>query len=132
MAAKLVEVVASNLKADPQKLYRTVAEKVGNHYYLVFECFSDVSKGLFSISQLGLPKKVSEELQKVISDRLKPEYFTSKGTLKLASNEPEGVEIVKSALKKASECGGQGQIHRRRVILAVRNGSVLQGSRGNP
>ena len=107
MAAKLIESVASNLKADPKKLYKTIADKVSDHYYLIFECFSDVSKGTFDLKQLNLPKNLSDELQKVISDRLKPEFFTSKGKLKLTSTAPDGLEIVKSALKKAVDSGAK-------------------------
>ena len=107
MAMKLIEAVAKNLKEDPNKIYKTVEDKVSQHYYLIFECFSDVSKGSFDVNDLKLPKKISEELQSVISYRLKPEFFKSKGLLKLSSSQPDGVKAIKSALKKASSLGAE-------------------------
>ena len=107
MALKLIEVVAGNLKEDPKKIYKTVSSRISQHYYLMFECLSDVSKGTFDIKKLKLPPKISQELQKVVSDRLKPEFFRSKGTLRLSTSQPDGVKDIRDALKKASGMGAE-------------------------
>ncbi len=107
LAEKLVEVVAHNLSEDMTKLHGAIAEKVREHYFLLFECFSDISKGTFDIAELKMPKNVADELKKVILDRLKPEFIVSKGKLKLSSLEPNGVETIKDALKKAVDLGAE-------------------------
>lgn len=107
LAGKLVEVVAENLSMDAKQLYVAVSEKVKEHFYLLFECFTEVAKGTFSISELGLEKKIEDELKKVILDRLKPEVIVSKGKLKLQSYAPNGVEAVKAALKQAADAGAE-------------------------
>lgn len=105
LAEKLVEVVAHNLNEDAKKLYPMISDKVKDHYYLLFECFTDITKGTFDIAELKLPKNISDELKKVILDRLKPEFIIYRGNLKLSSTAPNGLEVVKSSLKKATEQG---------------------------
>lgn len=107
LAEKLMEIVAENLSIDAEQLYATVSEKVKEHFYLLFECFTEVAKGTFQISELGLENRVADELKKVILDRLKPEVIVSKGKLKLQSYAPDGVEIVKTALKQAADAGAE-------------------------
>jgi len=60
LAEKLVEVVAFNLNMKSEELYSAISEKVHEHFYLLFECFSEVARGNFSISELKLPKNVWE------------------------------------------------------------------------
>src|SRR3989338_8555171 len=50
LAEKLIEVVAENLSLDAKKLYATISEKVKEHFYLLFECFTEIAKGAFPIS----------------------------------------------------------------------------------
>ncbi len=106
-AEKLLEVVAENLSIDAKLLHATVSEKVKEHFYLLFECFTEVAKGVFSISELGLEKRIADELKKVILDRLKPEVIVSKGKLTIQSYLPDGVEVVKAALKQAADTGAE-------------------------
>jgi len=107
LAEKLIDVVASNLNTDSKKLYSEVSEKVQEHFYLLFECFNEIARGTFPVSELKLPKNVSDELKKVILDRLKPEVIVSKGKLSLSSYAPDGVEIIKNALKHAVDAGAE-------------------------
>ena len=107
LAEKLVEVVAFNLNMKSEELYSAISEKVHEHFYLLFECFSEVARGNFSISELKLPKNVSDELKKVILDRLKPEVVISSGRMVLESYAPDGVEVVKAALKQAADLGSE-------------------------
>ena len=107
LAEKLLEVVAGNLNTPPGPLHSAVSKKAHEHFYLLFECFTEIARGTFLISELKLPKNVSDELQKVILDRLKPEIVISRGKLKLTSYAPDGVEIVKTALKKAVDEGAK-------------------------
>lgn len=107
LAAKILEVVASNLSIDSKKLYATVSDIVHEQFYLLFECFTEIAKGTFNISDLKLPKNISDELKKVILDRLKPEVIVSKGKLSLRSYAPDGVEVIKATLKHAAAAGAE-------------------------
>src|SRR3989338_1845919 len=100
---KLIELAAHNTSTDAKALYASVSAKVREHYVLTFECFTDVAKGAFDLAELGLPKNTTDELKKIILDRLKPEVIVSKGVLSLKSYEPNGVEIVKQALESAEK-----------------------------
>ena len=107
LAEKLVEVVAGNIGVESKVLYSQISTKVHEHFYLLFECFTEIVRGTFPISGLKLPKNVSDELKKVVLDRLKPEIIISRGKLKLTSYAPDGVEVVRVALKKAIHAGAE-------------------------
>ncbi|MBI2137491.1 S1 RNA-binding domain-containing protein [Candidatus Woesearchaeota archaeon] len=107
LAEKLVEIVAGNLSIETKNLYPAIYEKVREHFYLMFECFTEIAKGTFETSKLGLPKNVAEELKKVVNDRLKPEAIESICILKLTSYAPDGVEAIKNALKNAASTGAK-------------------------
>ena len=109
LAEKLVEVVAGNLGTDSKALHSEISGKVHEQFYLLFECFTEIARGAFPVSDLKLPKNVSDELNKVILDRLKPEIIVSHGKLKLASYAPDGVEAVRMALKKAVNTGAEAK-----------------------
>lgn len=105
LAEKLIEVVASNLDMDKKDLYKRIFDKSAEHFYLLFEGFSEIAKGTFDVKDFKLPKNIAAELKKVIQDRLKPEFVITRGKLSLASYAPDGVEIVKAALKLAVSAG---------------------------
>ncbi|MCH7902801.1 S1 RNA-binding domain-containing protein [archaeon] len=107
LAEKLIEVVAGNLNIDVKKLYVTISEKTSNHFYLIFECFTEIAKGIFDISELNLPKNISDELKNVIVDRLKPEIIISRGKLNLSSYAADGVSIIQETLKQAVAEGAE-------------------------
>ena len=109
LAEKLVEVVAGNIGVESKVLHSQISAKVHEHFYLLFECFTEIVRGTFPLSTLKLPKNVSDELKKVILDRLKPEVIVSHGKLQLSSYAPDGVEIVRIALKKAVDTGAESK-----------------------
>jgi translation initiation factor 2 subunit 1 len=98
-AEKIIEIAAKKLGVDTKKLFDETSEKLLQHYPSLFSCFAEVAAGKASFD--GLPKQVAKELTEVIEERLKPEEVEVKGTLKLVSYSPNGVEEVKEALKKA-------------------------------
>ena len=55
------------------------------------------------MERLGIDKKYSNVLEDTIKQRIKPSEVEIKGRLKLATFEPDGVEIIKGCLKKAEE-----------------------------
>jgi len=103
LAEKIVEFVAKQRKEDTKKLYESLAKKIFEKYDSLFPAFEDVSAGKASLEQLGIDPEISKQLSEVISQRIKPSEIEIGGELKLESYEPDGIEIIKSAVKKAGK-----------------------------
>jgi translation initiation factor 2 subunit 1 len=106
-AEKIIETAAKELKADLEQIYSEISKPVFEHYPSLFSCFTDVVKGECNLEQLGVPKKTAAALMQVVILRLKPQQVTTQQDVKIQSFSPEGVEIVKNALKKATETGAE-------------------------
>lgn len=104
-AEKIVELVAKQLGMPAQDLYDQIAEKTSAKFPSLFEAYIAMAKGDISIDELNLPKQVSEALSDTVMQRIKPPVVEIKGKLKLTSYEPDGVSIVKEALKRAVQAG---------------------------
>ncbi|MEM0230690.1 MAG: S1 RNA-binding domain-containing protein [Candidatus Woesearchaeota archaeon] len=100
LAEKIVENVAYSLKKDFKQLYEEVTSKVFAKYEDLNSCFAKVLNGSESLEKLGVEKQVAEHITKVILQRMKPEFVSIKGELKLTSYEPNGIEIIKDAIKR--------------------------------
>jgi len=104
---KIVEQVAKQLKLDNEKLLNEISEIVLKKYDSVHDGFESIVKGETNLEELGIDKKYIKELDESIRTRIKPEEVIIKGKFVLKSYEPDGNEIVKSALKKAMALGNK-------------------------
>jgi translation initiation factor 2 subunit 1 len=104
-AEKMIETAAKELKAELQQFYSEISTPIFEKYPSLFSCFTDVVKGNCTLEQLGVPKKTAAALTQVVTQRLKPQQVVTQTDVKLQSYAPEGVEIVKRALKKAIDLG---------------------------
>lgn len=104
-AEAILEGVAKALKKDFKKIYDSVSEKVFGKYEYLHECFDDVVSEKIDLEKLGIEKEVAKALADAIHEKIKPVSVEIKGTLKLTSDDPEGVEIIKKAIKKAENTG---------------------------
>lgn len=104
-AEKIIELVAKQLNTLPEQLYSQVSEKFTDKFRALFEAFIAIAKGEISLSELKLPKQVSEALNDAIMQRIKPPVVELKGKLALASYDADGVSVVREALKQAVQEG---------------------------
>ena len=64
-----------------------------------------------TLEKLGLEKGLAKEVTEAIKDKIKPPEMIIKGELSLLSYDPNGVDIIKQALKKAEDAGkGQTEV----------------------
>ncbi|MBU4283887.1 MAG: translation initiation factor IF-2 subunit alpha [Nanoarchaeota archaeon] len=101
-AEKIIEFVSKKLKRDIKDIYKEVSDKVLKKYDLLYPCFEDVAEKKISLEEMDIPKKLAKELKEVIDQKIRPVEVSIKGNLKLVSYAPNGVEIVKEALKKGT------------------------------
>lgn len=99
LAEKIIELVAKDLKLDVKTLYRTVSDKVFQEYDLIHACFQDAVMEEFNLEKLGLEKKVLEKLKEAVFLRIKPPEVMIAGNFSIITYDPNGVQIVKDALK---------------------------------
>ena len=102
-AEKLVEVAARSMKMDLQKLYDEITKKLFEKYSSLYSAFEDIALSGKSLSDFGIEKKYADEIDGIIKQKIKPTEIIIGGTLKLSSYAPDGVEVVKTALKDAEK-----------------------------
>ncbi len=102
-AEKIVEFVAKSLNRDLKELYRNLSEKIFKKYPSLYPYFEDVSNGKTNLEELGIEKYIAKPLEEAIKQRIKEAEVDIGGNLKLTSYNQNGVEIIKTALKKVQE-----------------------------
>jgi translation initiation factor 2 subunit 1 len=105
VAEKVVELVAKSKKSDVKGLYDSLTKVIFQKYPDLTSCFRDVLRNNSLLEELGVAKDVSEQLVEIIKSRFKEEEVIIGGALNLSSYEPNGVEIIKEALKDTLESG---------------------------
>lgn len=105
MAENIIEFVAKNLNKDVKELYKEVSEKILAKYDSLYGCFQEVVSNEGLLEKLGLEKGLADDLEEAIKQRIKEAKVKIEGRLKLVSYEPNGIEIIKEALKKAEDIG---------------------------
>ncbi len=100
-AEKILEHVAKTLGKDPLKFYTEVTQGVFKEYDGLHNFFIDLVNGEATVDGYGLDKKVAQEIDKVVKQRLKPAEVLIRGKLTLMSYAPDGTEVIKGAVKKA-------------------------------
>lgn len=105
LAEKIVEYVAKSLNIDNKKLYEELKSKISKKYDSLYPCFAEIANNKDVFAELGVPEKTAKLLTESIKQRIKKEEVNISGELKLTSYNPDGVEIIKEALKQAGEIG---------------------------
>jgi translation initiation factor 2 subunit 1 len=100
-AEKILEYVAKSLKKEPVKFYHEITPNIFKRYDGLHNFFIDLVNGETTVFDYGIDKAIATELDSVIKQRLKPAEVTIKGSLNLVSYAPDGVEVIKQAVKKA-------------------------------
>ena len=103
-AERIIEYLATQiLKEDYKELYSKISKPLLKHYDYLFECFYDIVSDEVSLGDLikwGVPKDTAEKLYNLVKERIKLKKKIIKGTLRLMSFEPNGVEVVRNIIKK--------------------------------
>jgi len=102
-AEKIIEFVAKNLKEGTTKLYNEISGKVLEKYPSIYPAFEGVVKNEGLLKELGIPDKIAKPLTEAIKQRIKEAEVQIGGELSLTSYASDGIEIIKEALKKASD-----------------------------
>ncbi len=103
---KIIESVAKQLKLDTKKLYLTINDLILKEYESISQCFQDIAeREEASLESLGIDKKIAKLLKELIQIRLKPQEIKISRELIITCPGEKGIELIKTALKKAEEFG---------------------------
>lgn len=102
-AESLVKNLSKKLKKSLDSLYHEITSIVFKEYSHLYLCFKDVVEGNVDLVKLGLDKKLADELKTAILDKFKPESITIQGEIVLQTYHSDGVDKIKSVLKKIEE-----------------------------
>lgn len=104
-AEKILEFVAKDLNLDVKKLFEEIITNISKKYDSLYEFFQQVVTDSNAIKEAGIDAKAAKKLEEAIKSRIKEVSVKIEGKLKLTSYAANGVDVVKEALKKATETG---------------------------
>lgn len=107
LAEKILEFVARREKIDIKKFYDQITDKVFEKYSSLYECFEEVVNSKITLVELGIDVKSADDIIPIIHQRIKPPEVEIEGSLNLISQESNGIEIIKEALKLAQDTSEQ-------------------------
>jgi translation initiation factor 2 subunit 1 len=110
-AESLVSNLAKKLKITPQKLYQDITKKIFPEHSHLHLCFKDVVSGDADLKELGLDKKVAEELTNAIKEKFKPLKITIVGEIKLKTYSHNGLEKIKKTLREIQKVSQTITLH---------------------
>ena len=100
-AEKIIENTAGKIGMGVEQLYREISEKMKASS--LHEFFESAVSDESVLEKLGIDKKHLEVLSETIKQRIKVPEVTIKGRLKITSYAPDGMDVIKGALKSAEE-----------------------------
>lgn len=102
-AEKIMEIVAQRSNSDVKKLYEDFGNKIWEEYGGLSQFFQEIAADEMSLEDAGISQKYADVLTEVIKEKFKPQTIEIEKELELKSESPNGVELVKEALKKAMD-----------------------------
>ena len=116
LAEKIIEMAAKELKLDVNKLYMDIYNKASkDDYDTLYSLFEDHVREEIDLKKYVSDKKVYDYLDEIVKHRIKLPEVEIKGIIKIRSNEPEGIEIIKKILEK-------GVIDKENISIAYKGG----------
>lgn len=100
-AEKIMEIVAQKSNTDVKKLYEDFGNRIWEEYGGLSQFFQEIAADEASLEDFGVPQKYADVLTEVLKEKFKPQSVEMEKELELKSEAPDGVEIIKEALKRA-------------------------------
>ena len=102
-AEKLLEYIGKQLKKDLKTIYDEVGFKLIETYGGIYDAFQRFVLDEESIKELKFEKETEKLILEIIKDKIKAPEVEIKGILKLISEKPNGIEIIKEILIDAQK-----------------------------
>lgn len=109
-AEQIISNLAKRMKLKTEDLYQKIGSKIFEEYEYLNVAFKEVVSGKTTFEELGLDQELSEELSLAVAEKFKEPVATFRGEIILHTYASDGVEKVKSALKKIEDLREDMQI----------------------
>jgi translation initiation factor 2 subunit 1 len=106
LAEKIVEHAAKQHLKKPEEIYLALTKELVPKYGGLFPAFEEVSQDRLDLGKF-IDKKIAADIAAAIKQRITAKEVTIDGDLTLLSHAPNGIELVKDALKKAEAAAGK-------------------------
>ncbi|MBU0981003.1 MAG: S1 RNA-binding domain-containing protein [Nanoarchaeota archaeon] len=103
MAEKILEMAARKHKQDIKDIFAKIEKEVYSKYDLLYSVFEEVITNENVLEELKFPKELIPDLIELTKQRIKPLEVTVDGKFTIKSYEPDGVELIKIAIKKGQK-----------------------------
>lgn len=104
-AEKIIEHVAKELHLDLISFYKDIMAKISKDYTMLSSCFTDIVNSDLKLKNYGIRDDIANKLTEIVKERIKPPKITISGSLAIRILSPNGIEVIKEALKKAEDIG---------------------------
>ena len=101
-AEKIIEQIAKKNKKDFNKLLSEISEKILKKYDTIFEAFEQIVEEKLDLSKI-LDKKLADEITEIVKQRISKPEVKIGGVITLITYSPQGIELIKNALKFLSK-----------------------------
>ncbi len=99
-AEKILESAAKKLSIEKEEIYKKAGDKIIESYGNLTPAFYDIISGNLNLDDLKIDKKISEEITKIVKEKIKQPTVEVSGILKLENSEPDGITRIKKSLKQ--------------------------------
>ena len=117
-AAKIIELAAAELDMPARELFDKIGPVLFGRAGTIFDSLEAAALRGLSLASLGIEPRIAAKLEEITKARIKPEIATIGARLRLTSWAPDGVELIRTALRPFEEAEGVS-------IKYVGNGSYL-------
>ncbi|MFT4308952.1 MAG: S1 RNA-binding domain-containing protein [Candidatus Woesearchaeota archaeon] len=100
-AERIIIESAKTLDLDPKDLYSMLYNALSDDYESFYDAFVDIVEGSLTLTEYGIDDNISNKISEIVVDKIKPEYVTIRGQVKMISY--IGLEDLKSYLNKIDE-----------------------------
>ena len=102
-AEKLLDFIGKKLNKDLATMYNEVGQKIVAEYGSLHEGFQRFVLDDELVSNLNLEKETQKILLEIIKDKIQPPEVEISGILRITSEDPNGIEVIKKILVKAQK-----------------------------
>lgn len=98
---KILEMISRSLKVPFSAFYNDVGMKIIKKHGSLHACFQLLNAEPNILTELGIDKKIIGSISELVAQRFKPPEIKLSKTLAIKCMSPNGIEVIKNALKKA-------------------------------
>lgn len=106
-AMKLFEIVESRIGKPHAEVWRGMGEELVEKFGNLYSAFEEIVRDKSCVDSLKAPEEWKRVLVEVVGESIRIPQVRVSGTLSLMCREPDGVEVVKTALSNARSVGGE-------------------------